>query len=75
MKQVFTVCAVVALLVFATTLVSEKASAVPQGKVTICHVNGHGVGRTTQVAEKAVQAHLAHGDHLGPCEAPSDADL
>jgi len=31
-------------------------------KVVICHK-----GRTIEVAESAVEAHLAHGDTLGPC--------
>ena len=34
-----------------------------QDKVTICH-RGH----TITVAEPALQAHLAHGDAIGPCE-------
>jgi len=33
-----------------------------QQKVTICHM-----GHTLEVAEPAVQAHLNHGDSLGPC--------
>jgi hypothetical protein len=33
-----------------------------QVKVTICHK-----GQTLEVAEPAVQAHLNHGDSLGPC--------
>lgn len=33
-----------------------------QRKVTICHK-----GHTLEVAEPAVQAHLNHGDSLGPC--------
>lgn len=37
----------------------------PQKKVTICH-NGH----TIEVAESAVDAHLAHGDTLGDCPPP-----
>lgn len=35
----------------------------PEEKVTICHK-----GNTIEVAESAVQAHLDHGDTLGPCE-------
>ena len=31
-------------------------------KVTICHK-----GQTLEVAEPALQAHLNHGDTLGPC--------
>jgi hypothetical protein len=33
-----------------------------QQKVVICHM-----GHTLEVAEPAVQAHLNHGDSLGPC--------
>ena len=33
-----------------------------QQKVMICHK-----GHTLEVAEPAVQAHLNHGDSLGPC--------
>ena len=33
-----------------------------QTKVTICHK-----GQTLEVAEPAVQAHIGHGDTLGPC--------
>jgi hypothetical protein len=33
-----------------------------QEKVTICHK-----GQTIAVAEPAVQAHLKHGDAMGPC--------
>ncbi len=33
------------------------------GKVKLCH-NGH----TIEVAQPAVEAHLAHGDTLGPCD-------
>jgi hypothetical protein len=47
------------------TAVSEDSPGTPVGppkKVIICH-NGH----TIRVPEKAVQAHLGHGDYLGPC--------
>jgi hypothetical protein len=33
-----------------------------QQKVVLCHK-----GHTLEVAEPAVQAHLNHGDSLGPC--------
>lgn len=39
-------------------------------KVTICHN-----GNTIEVAESAVQAHLDHGDTLGPCEEIIIADV
>jgi len=73
MKRVFTVCAIVALLVFATTLATEKASAGPQAKVTICHQGDYGP-ETIVVAAAAVQAHLNHGDNSGACEVESGAD-
>lgn len=34
----------------------------PPRKVTICHK-----GNTLEVSESALQAHLAHGDTMGPC--------
>ncbi len=49
---------------------SQSASAAPTEKVLICHIppgnpsNPH----TLSVGERAVDAHLAHGDALGSCE-------
>jgi len=40
-----------------------------EDRVTICHN-----GQTIQVAESAVQAHLDHGDTLGPCEGDNGND-
>jgi hypothetical protein len=43
-----------------------------QGKVDICHIppgnpdNAHVIN----VSVNAIPAHLAHGDHLGSCDAP-----
>lgn len=37
------------------------------GRVAICHRTGNGSYHTIYVAQQAVQAHLAHGDYLGPC--------
>jgi hypothetical protein len=36
-------------------------------KVAICHGTGDGSYHTIYVNENAVQAHLNHGDYLGPC--------
>ena len=36
-------------------------------KVAICHRTGNGSYHTIYVNENAVQAHLSHGDYLGPC--------
>ena len=44
-----------------------------QGQVTLCHIppgnpaNAHAI----TVNVNAVQAHLAHGDHIGDCDAPT----
>ena len=52
------------------TGLSQSASAAPAEKVLICHIppgnpsNPH----TLSVGERAVDAHLAHGDALGSCE-------
>jgi hypothetical protein len=39
------------------------------GKVTICHLppDNPANARTLSVNARAVAAHLAHGDTLGPC--------
>src|SRR5436190_19935930 len=41
----------------------------PPKMVTLCHIPPGNPGRehTITVAEPAVRAHLAHGDHLGEC--------
>jgi hypothetical protein len=36
-------------------------------KVAICHCTGNGNCHTIYVAQQAVQAHLNHGNYLGPC--------
>jgi hypothetical protein len=38
------------------------------GRVAICHQTGNGSYHTIWVAPQAVQAHLNHGDYLGPCQ-------
>jgi uncharacterized membrane protein YgcG len=41
-------------------------------KVTICHKRGNAVkGTTIEVATAALQAHLDHGDKIGPCDGTS----
>jgi hypothetical protein len=44
---------------------SQAAHGQGQPKVTICHK-----GQTLEVAAPALNAHLAHGDTIGPCGAP-----
>jgi hypothetical protein len=36
-------------------------------RVAICHREGNGSYHTIYVSQNAVQAHLNHGDYLGPC--------
>ena len=50
----------------------EAVAGPPGSKVTICHrtgaTNGYGPDAVTiEVSERAVPAHEAHGDTLGPC--------
>ena len=45
----------------------ECVPALRDGRVMICHTAGMAAARTLTVAPQAVQAHVAHGDTLGPC--------
>ena len=54
----------------ALTLTSAPADA-SQDKTTICHKAGALNPKTLQVPAQAVQAHLNHGDTLGPCTQPT----
>jgi hypothetical protein len=60
-----------ALKLFAGTaiaaLIPSRALA-KQQKVTICHKPGTPDEETKEVSQSAVDAHLRHGDQLGPCE-------
>jgi hypothetical protein len=60
-----------ALKLFAGTaiaaLIPSRALA-RQQKVTICHKPGTPDQKTMEVPQRAVDGHLGHGDHLGPCE-------
>ena len=38
------------------------------GQVTICHKPNSGNPQTMSVNQNNLSAHLAHGDHCGPCE-------
>jgi hypothetical protein len=42
---------------------SDTGAGPGQNKVSICHK-----GQTLELPEAAIQAHLNHGDTLGPCE-------
>ena len=54
-----------AIMLAAVALIpgSRSDAGDPPKKVTLCHK-----GKTLEVAEPAVQAHLNHGDTLGPCQ-------
>ena len=41
----------------------ETGAGPGQNKIAICHK-----GQTLELPEAAIQAHLNHGDTLGPCE-------
>ena len=43
--------------------IAEPRAAEGQEKITLCHKGK----KTLEVAEPAVDAHLRHGDRLGPC--------
>ena len=54
---------IICLLCFSAELAfGQKEKKDPDKKATICHN-----GRTIRVSKSAVEAHLAHGDYLGPC--------
>jgi hypothetical protein len=59
-----------ALKLFAGTaiaaLIPSRALA-QQQKETICHKPGTPAEKTKEVPQSAVDGHLGHGDHLGPC--------
>ncbi|MCH8950231.1 MAG: LysR family transcriptional regulator, partial [Chloroflexi bacterium] len=59
--------------VTASLTVAESEDASEREKVTLCHTPGGnpGNGHTISVGGDAPQAHLAHGDTLGPCDEES----
>jgi hypothetical protein len=63
-----------ALKLFAGTaiaaLIPSRALA-QQQKITICHKPGTPDEQTKEVPQSAVNGHLRHGDHLGPCKSPT----
>jgi SdrD B-like protein len=77
MNRVFLTC-VAALGVFASACdasddePSTISSAVTAAAVTVCHIppGDPGDATTIEVGAPAVEAHLAHGDHLGSCGSP-----
>jgi hypothetical protein len=51
----------------ASAHVEDVQSAPSHDKVTICHINEPLPAQTITVSPRKVDAHLAHGDTLGPC--------
>lgn len=49
------------------TISADRGGGGP-AKVSLCHVTDNGDSKTITVSGKAVDAHLAHGDAMGPCE-------
>ena len=60
------------MIVLVCMLALVLAAAIPAfaqpDKVTICHKPGTPAEKTLRVPPRAVQAHLDHGDTLGPCD-------
>src|ERR671911_2221245 len=50
------------------SVIPSRALLAQQQKVTICHKPGTPEEETKEVSHSAVDSHLRHGDHLGPCE-------
>ncbi len=61
----------------ATNTPQPTLTAQPARNVTLCHVpvGNSGNPQTIVVAPESVQAHLAHGDYLGPCLTPTPVPL
>ncbi|MCI0711849.1 MAG: hypothetical protein L0154_16960 [Chloroflexi bacterium] len=73
-KQLLTITVLTMLVVGVG--VTGIVNAQGNNKVTICHVppSNPGNAHTITVSENAVDAHLAHGDYLGPCEEVEEED-
>ncbi len=50
------------------SFIEEEEEEEEDNLVAICHREGNGSYHTIWVAPQAVQAHLNHGDYLGPCQ-------
>lgn len=57
-----------------TPTLTAPPSGDTSGQVTICHKPGGKEGHTLTVPQSALQAHLNHGDTLGPCGSGGDDD-
>jgi hypothetical protein len=60
----------ISLAVFALIGGVAAARAVGHTAVTVCHKPGTSAEHTIVIDDSALQAHLNHGDYLGPCQDP-----
>jgi hypothetical protein len=72
MRRIAVVGMVILAVVALPLVVGAKAGDKP-AKVTICHIPDAGEAHEIVVSERALEAHLGHGDPVGDC--PSDSDL
>lgn len=67
----------VSILMFAVVAFagpSAGSALAGQEKVDMCHLTGNGEFNLISIAEPAVEAHLAHGDHLPDSDGNCDSD-
>ena len=69
--RIFVVATLASAFWFATAPMvdaKKKDKGGPSGKCTVCHRTGKpGKFLTLEVSCNAVQAHINHGDNMGPC--------
>jgi len=63
MKRLVTVLLSLAIAGCASAPPEEPSSQAAGPTVVVCHKGK----KTMELPEEAVEAHLGHGDHLGPC--------
>ena len=70
MHRLSSVFAAFAIVLLAIVAVDSPVGAAPEDKVTICHKPGTDAEHEITVSGNALDAHLAHGDVVGPCGPP-----